>query len=155
MQNGNHDTTIAAFWQPFPLMDGRNAAHAPRSERRKVTLSAPQITAPTPLAATDIYETEDVVVVVMDLPGQDAGSLELSFDAGVLTVRAACGEDHAEGRRYLLTERVAAPVERSFALPDSVDPERIEASFDRGVLTVALHKRAQARPRRIEVKSPS
>jgi HSP20 family protein len=165
MQNGFREPMLSAVWQPFTTMDGLNEmrAHLGQPERRAVTVAVP---APRPAAsaapagragATDVYETKEAVVVTMDLPGHDAGAIELDFHKGVLTIRSAlvAKEDAQAERAYLLSERATGLVERSFRLPDTVDPERIDASFDRGVLTVALHKREEAKPRRIEVKSPA
>lgn len=145
MQNGNgHNTT----WQSFGDV---SALRTPRSKAVQVHHRDPTVTR----AAADLYETDDVVVLVMDLPGHDPSAMELGFERGVLHVRSPCAQRVVDGRNYHLAERASATVERAFEMPASIDPERIDATFEAGVLTVTLHKREESKPRRIEVKVTS
>lgn len=86
--------------------------------------------------AVDIYETEEGLTLLADLPGVTRERLRLDIDGGTLTVE---GEGATAGYR------------RHFALPDGLDLERVGAVLRDGVLTVTLPKAAAARPRRIEV----
>lgn len=106
--------------------------------------------------AADLYETEDAFVLEMELPGFDLDDIELTMERGVLTVsgsRSVQETDGTEGRTYHLRERSVDRFTRSYALPRSVDPDDIDASFAEGVLSVTLPKAPEAKPRRIEVKA--
>lgn len=104
--------------------------------------------------AADVVEADAAVTISIDLPGHAADGIELNLDAGVLTVRserpAPADADAGRARRV---ERRFGTFVRSFALHRDVDPERIEASYDDGVLTITLPKREEAKPRTIPVKA--
>lgn len=100
----------------------------------------------------DIREESDRFVLHADLPGIDPQDVEVLMDKGILTVRGERqGEVGHEGERYSRTERPYGTFHRRFALPDSADPERIEASGRNGVLTITIPKRPETKPRRIQV----
>lgn len=106
--------------------------------------------------AADLFETEDAFVLEMELPGFDLDDIELTMERGVLTVsgsRSVEDTGETEGRTYHLRERSVDRFSRSYALPRSVNPDDIDASFAEGVLAVTLPKAAEAKPRRIEVKA--
>lgn len=92
-------------------------------------------------APVDVYENEQEILVVVDLPGVAAGGVDVSLDGAELTI---------EGRRE---GRSPARLRRTFTVPRSVDPDRIGATMDAGVLTVRLGKRDEVKPRRIAVES--
>jgi HSP20 family molecular chaperone IbpA len=96
----------------------------------------------------DIFETDDRIVVIADLPGVRQDGLELTIDRGVLTIRG-------EVRRLPdapLPEGLPTRFERAFTLPEIIDPEGVDATLEQGVLTLAMTKRREAEPRRIEVR---
>lgn len=99
----------------------------------------------------EVQETDDGYRVTAELPGMDERDVEVSFQDGVLIIR---GEKRSEGQQNdrTVSERFYGRFERRIALGD-VDEEKASASFDRGVLTVALPKaaEAQARARRIPI----
>lgn len=103
--------------------------------------------------ACDIYEDEDSVTLRFELAGVDPKDVDVRFENGVLTVR---GERklEAEDKRenYHRVERSYGTFTRSFSLPGTLDPERIKAESKHGVLAITLPKRAEAKPRAIQVK---
>lgn len=104
--------------------------------------------------ALDVRETEDRYEVTMDLPGLEPGAVSVTFEDGTLTVsgkREFAAEEH--GETYHRIERSFGTFARSVGLPHTADAERIEASFDKGVLTVAVPKVEAAKARTIEVKA--
>jgi HSP20 family protein len=103
--------------------------------------------------AVDVFETEEAFVVRADLPGVDPKNVSLSIEDGYLTLKGekAKGEDsRREGSWYRFERRYGSFV-RSIALPDTVDPENVEATAENGVLTVTLPKREETKPRTIKV----
>jgi HSP20 family protein len=86
--------------------------------------------------------TEDGATITVDMPGVDPADVELTFVAGKLTIAGKRG-DH--------TYRYAV----ALGDPDTIDPDRIEAELDKGVLTVHAHKKPEAKPRKIQLKAGS
>ncbi len=109
----------------------------------------------TPVA--DLYETPEAFVLEMELPGFDLDDIELTMEKGVITVtgerKVEEEKENGVGRTYHLRERSMERFTRSYSLPRSVEPDRVDASFANGVLYVTLPKAAEAKPRRIEVKA--
>ncbi len=103
--------------------------------------------------ACDIYEDEEGVTLRFDLAGVEAGDVDVRFENGVLTLRGERKLEHADRRdRYHRIELAYGTFTRSFALPSTVDAEKIRAEAKNGVLVIALPKRAEAKPRSIQVK---
>jgi HSP20 family protein len=101
---------------------------------------------------TDIYETEAGVTLQVDLPGHDPKAIEVKVEKGVLTIRSErkAPEGAKESARRL--ERGFGVYARSFKLPDTVDASNVEARYENGVLTLALPRKEESKPRVIEVK---
>jgi HSP20 family protein len=106
------------------------------------------------LPPCDVFEDREAVRIIMEVPGVKPEDVKLSLENNMLTIRGEkkqVAEEKADRvHRY---ERSYGVFERSFALPSTVDTDRIEARYDNGVLTVALPKAERARPRQIEVKT--
>jgi HSP20 family protein len=103
--------------------------------------------------ACDIYEDEEGVTLRFDLAGVEVGDVDVRFENGVLTIRGERKLEHADRRdRYHRIELAYGTFTRSFALPGTVDAEKIRAETKNGVLVVALPKRSEAKPRSIQVK---
>jgi HSP20 family protein len=101
----------------------------------------------------DIIEEQDRFVLLADVPGVAASEIEVTMDAGVLTLKGERRDDSAGYRdRAKRLERVSGTFYRRFALPDGVDPERITAQGRNGVLEVSIPKAEKAKPRRIEIQ---
>lgn len=106
--------------------------------------------------AADVAERDDKYEVFIELPGIEEKDIQLKIANGVLVVR---GEKHGEREEvrkdYYLSERTFGTIQRSLRVPDGVDLEQVEASFDNGVLTVTLPKTHEARQpeKRIPIKS--
>jgi len=102
---------------------------------------------------SDVYETEESIVVVADMPGVDDKSVSITLEKNVLTLAGKVEADAPEGYRLALSEYDTGNYERRFALSQSVDREGIEASVKEGILTLTLPKAKEAMPRKIEVKA--
>lgn len=94
----------------------------------------------------DVADGDDAIEISAEMPGIDDKDLDLSVSDGLLTIR---GEKNAESEKkdksYYLSERRYGSFQRSFRLPESVDQDKIQAKFDKGVLSLTLPKRAEAR----------
>ena len=102
--------------------------------------------------AVDIYETDDDGVLVVDLPGCDEGSVDITIEEGVLTVRGTVKPDDLPGLQPASAEYRVGDFERSFTVSELVDVEKVQASVKDGVLRLTLPKAEAAKPKKIEVK---
>nr|WP_147652365.1 Hsp20/alpha crystallin family protein [Vulcaniibacterium gelatinicum] len=102
--------------------------------------------------AVDVKEENDRFVLYADLPGVDPEQIEVSMDKGILTIRGERrSESSNETERYSRIERRYGSFHRRFALPDSADPNGIQARGHNGVLEIVIPKRPETAPRRIQV----
>jgi len=102
----------------------------------------------------DLVESEDDVTVRAELPGVSPKSVTVEVTAGVLKVSGEKAEEREEKRAdFVYSERQFGSFVRTVALPAAVDPDRVEASFKDGVLTVRIAKRPDARPKKITVRN--
>jgi HSP20 family molecular chaperone IbpA len=99
----------------------------------------------------DVWETEEALVVAMEVPGVAREAVEVEVKEDVLRVEARIDPAKYGGLEPVYTEYGVGHWARAFALSDRVDRERIEARLEDGVLTLTLPKTAAARPRRIPV----
>lgn len=143
------DRLFDNFWRGFGMeRSGRRTAE-PQPFGRFMTsfgMAIPDI---------DVVEAEKDYRVVAELPGMGPGDVELSVSGDILTIKGEKKEEKTES--YHLSERRFGSFQRSFPMPQDIDHDRIEARFDKGVLTVTLPKTAEAAARRqkIEIKAGS
>ena len=108
---------------------------------------------PRPMAMPmDAYRKDDSFLLQLDLPGVDPESIELTVEDNVLSVSAnRPAPPQSDGIESVFAERVFGTFTRQVVLGKTLDSERIEASYEGGVLTVAIPVADQVKPRRIEV----
>jgi len=95
--------------------------------------------------AVDIVDKETGYEIAAELPGMEEKDIDVKFANGMLTIRGEKREEKEEKEKdYYLSERRFGSFQRSFAVPEDVDTDKIEASFNNGVLTVLLPKSAAA-----------
>jgi HSP20 family protein len=100
---------------------------------------------------TDIFETDDALTVVMELPGVEKQAIDVSVENDVLRIDARIDFTQYEGLEPLYTEYAVGHFARSFTLSNKIDQQQIGAQLDDGVLTLTLKKSKEALPRRIAV----
>ena len=101
----------------------------------------------------DVTEDNEQVRVLAELPGVKPEDVKIQLENNVLTIRGEKNqEQHSEQSRVQRFERSYGLFERSFAVPSTVDADRISATYENGVLTVSLPKAERAKPRAIEVR---
>lgn len=128
--------SVLIRWDPFGELD-----------RLASWMSGPR----RPAMPMDAYRRGDHFVVHFDLPGVDPDSIDVTVERNVLTVRAE--------RRFVLdhedeafvTERPQGTFTRQLFLGDTLEVDKLEANYDRGVLTITIPVAEEARPRRIEI----
>ena len=102
---------------------------------------------------SDIYELEDQIVIVADVPGASEDSIEVTLEKNVLTLSAFVDQTAPEGYALKLAEYEVGDYQRSFRLSNEIDREKIEATVKDGVLRLFLPKAGEARARKISVKA--
>lgn len=102
--------------------------------------------------AVDVVETSDEIVLTCDLPGVKKDDLDLSISRNVITIKGEKkGEQKKEGAKTFRKETWSGSFQRTLSLPETVDPDKVEASMKEGVLTVKIAKREEVKPRQISV----
>ncbi|MEU1022658.1 Hsp20/alpha crystallin family protein [Streptomyces sp. NPDC005904] len=99
----------------------------------------------------DAYREGDEFVVHFDLPGVDPESIDLDVERHVLNVRAERRSPAREGVEMIAAERPTGSFSRQLFLGDTLDTERIDASYEAGVLTLRIPVAEQAKPRKIQI----
>lgn len=104
--------------------------------------------------AVDLYEEEGNVVAKMQLPGIDAAKLHVSVEDDYLHVSGSREEEKEEkGKRYYYKEIKKGSFERVIALPTAVEKDKVEALYDRGVLTITMQRKEKKESSgKVEVK---
>lgn len=136
--------------------NGRTAPRDPYSLARELLNWDPFFTARPASAfspAFEVKETTDSFVLKADVPGVEERDLDIAVHNGVLTISGSRqAEERKDGESYALYERQYGSFSRSFALADMADGDRIDANLTNGVLTLTIGKKAEAKPRKIEIK---
>lgn len=108
------------------------------------------------LPAMDLVEQDTEILVRIDLPGLDRDDVSVDVRDGVLTVSGERSSDERSERDgYVRVERAVGRFQRQIQLPEGVDPQKIKASFDRGVLELRIPKPKARQPHRIEIAAPA
>ena len=104
------------------------------------------------IPAMDVVETDDHFVLRADLPGMTESDVNIELDDNVLTISGERKSEHEQSREgYYRVERASGSFSRSLTLPEGVDAEGIQASFDNGVLEVRIPKPEQHKPRKVQI----
>ena len=95
--------------------------------------------------AVDVCEREKEYEITAELPGMDSSNVEVKLSDGVLTIKGEKEEQKEEKQKdYHVSERRFGSFQRSFELPEGIDEDKIQASFEKGVLTIKLPKGPEA-----------
>ncbi len=102
--------------------------------------------------AVDIYETEDALVLEADLPNVDLKDIDIRLENQTLTISGERKFEKGEGvNGYHRIERSYGNFLRSFAVPATIETEKVAAEYHNGVLVVSLPKKEAAKPRQVKV----
>lgn len=102
----------------------------------------------------DLADSPEDVTVTLELPGVRPEDVDVRIAGDVLTVRGEKREEKEETRRSVqFTERRYGSFQRCVQMPSTIDPNRVEANFQNGVLTIKVAKRADAQPKSIKIRN--
>jgi HSP20 family protein len=106
------------------------------------------------IPAMDLVETDQDFVLRADLPGLSEDDVNIELEDSVLTISGERKSEHEEGKEgYYRMERASGAFSRTLTLPEGVDPDRVKASFDRGVLEIRIPKPEQRKPRKVTISA--
>jgi HSP20 family protein len=131
---------VVMRYDPFREVDRQIQQLANRMQESSATM------------AMDAYRRGDTVYVNFDLPGVDAGSIELTAEQNTLTVRAERRWTPDGDDQVLAQERPQGTFTRQLMLGEHLDTEHIEAAYEDGVLTLEVPVAPAAKPRKIEIR---
>lgn len=124
-------------WDPFRELE-RMARALPATERF--------------MPSFDVKETPEAYEILADLPGLSEDDVDVSLSGNLLTISGKREqEEKKQDDTWYTVERSYGSFSRSFTLPEDIDEEHCDASFENGVLTVRLHKSEEEQPRRIKL----
>lgn len=99
----------------------------------------------------DLYQTNDNIVAVVEVPGMRKEEIEISLHNGMLTIGGDRQSHSSEGENVERTERFSGKFRRSISLPARVDSGKVTATYKDGILVVTLPKAEEAKPKKVEV----
>ena len=100
----------------------------------------------------DVYEDEHNIILKLEVPGIEQKDLDIRLENNTLTVRGERKfEKEEKQENFHRIERRYGSFERAFKLPNTVDAEKVNANYDNGVLKITLAKKAEAKPKQIQV----
>ncbi|MGJ8455779.1 Hsp20/alpha crystallin family protein [Pseudothermotoga sp. U03pept] len=101
----------------------------------------------------DVYETNDSVVIEVEVPGMDKKDFEVKVEDGLLRISGEKKlEREKENRNYKVVERCYGKFERTLSLPEYVEADKVKAKYEDGVLTITLPKKEDKKAKVVDVK---
>jgi HSP20 family protein len=148
---------MRAFGFPFPgAPDPFRELRRLQEEMGRLMGAAPAPTggavAQASFPAVNVYAGRDGVAVVAELPGVEPGDLEVHAHRDTLTIRGSRRPPTEDAQAYHRRERRGGAFTRTVQLPYRVDPDRVEAQLENGVLRLSLGRPEEDKPRRIEIR---
>ena len=148
--------TLLTRWDPFrefsTVQDRMNRMN--RFFRESYSPEGPEeaLTTTSFAPPVDIYEDEHNITLKIDVPGIDENDIDVRIENNTLTLHGERKiEKEEKEENFRRVERQYGSFTRSFTLPSSVDPGQVSAHYDKGVLTINLTKKAEAKPKQIKV----
>jgi HSP20 family protein len=131
------------------MADNQEMQVQPKKEVERAEESTRPMRAFTPSA--DIFETEQMLTVVLEMPGVNKDNVDINVENGMLNIDGRIDFGKYDGLRPVYSEYNVGPYRRSFRLSNQVDQSWITAEMQDGVITLTLPKAEKAKPRRVQV----
>jgi HSP20 family protein len=115
-----------------------------------------ELSASTWAPAVDIFETESELMMTVEVPGIDEKDIEIKIEDNTLTLKGERKfEKETKEENYHRIERSYGSFYRAFTLPNSIDPDKIQAEHENGVLKITMAKRQELKPRKVKILKPA
>lgn len=146
--------TLLTRWEPMrELVNLQERMNRLFTDQFNPVASQEALTAGSFVPPVDVYEGEKDIRLKMEVPGIDEKDIDIRLENNLLTVHGERKlESETKEENYHRIERNYGSFTRSFTLPPTVNPEDVKAAYSKGVLTITLTKRAEARPKTIKVE---
>src|SRR5438477_13020611 len=148
--------TLLTRWEPFrefsTMQDRMNRMN--RLFRESYSPEGPEeaLTTTNFAPPVDIYEDEHNITLKIEVPGIDEKDIDVRIENNMLTVHGERKfEKEEKEENFRRIERQYGAFTRSFTLPSTVNPEQVQAHYDKGILKIQLAKKAEAKPKQIKV----
>jgi len=143
--------TMITRWDPFrefvTLQDRMNRLFRDTQGGQEEALTTTTFAPP-----VDVYEDEHNIMLKIEVPGIDEKDIDVRIENNTLTVHGERKfEKEEKEENYRRVERQYGSFTRTFTLPTTVDSDKVEADYDKGVLKIKLAKKAEAKPKQIKV----
>jgi HSP20 family protein len=147
--------TVLTRWDPFrefsTLQDRMNRLFRDSYGEREEALTTSSF-AP----AVDVYEDDHNLTLKIEVPGIDEKDIDVRVENNVLSVHGERKfEKEEKEENFRRVERQYGSFTRSFTLPNTVDTDRVQANYEKGILKIQLAKKAEAKPKQIKVNVSS
>jgi HSP20 family protein len=145
--------TLLTRWEPIRELAGlQDRMNRLFSDSFSAVTSQESLAAGSFVPPVDVYEDEQGIRLKMEVPGIDEKDIDIRLENNLLTVRGERKlEKETKEENYHRIERSYGSFTRSFSLPNTVNTDEVKAAYGKGVLTISLGKRAEARPKQIKV----
>lgn len=104
------------------------------------------------IPSVDVFEDEKAFYVEAELPGYSHEDVNINVEKHVLHISSEKGNAKKDNKKYLIRERSFIKFDRSFTLPENINEEAIEATFENGILTITLPKLPLEQPKKIQIQ---
>ena len=142
--------TVITRWDPFrefSTLQNRMNRLFRESQASEEALTTSNFAPP-----VDVYEDEQNVTLKIEVPGLEEKDIDVRIENNVLTVHGERKfEKEEKEENFRRVERQYGSFTRIFTLPTTVDSEKVSANYDKGILKIALPKKAEAKPKQIKV----
>jgi len=145
--------TMITRWDPFrEMMSLSDRMNRLFQENNLPTARGEEALGTSFMPPVDVYEDEHGITLKMEVPGIDEKDIDIRLENNTLSIRGERKfEKEEKEENFQRIERRYGTFTRTFTLPATVDTENVQADYDRGVLSIRLSKRAEARPKQIKV----
>lgn len=104
--------------------------------------------------AVNVWQGDDRIVLSADLPGFEPDDIDITVTRNAVTLRGGSTDvELQEGQEWHRRERSAEAFERTIELPFEVDPDKTDAGYEKGVLTLELHRPEEHKPKKVQIKA--
>lgn len=140
-------------WDPFrDLLSLQQSMNRLLEDRLHRSPASEESLTGTTLPPVDIYENEDELVLEADAPGLQLSDIDIQVENNTLTIRSERkAPQSVDEAKFHRVERTYGSFARTFALPNTIDSEKIAADYNNGVLRVRMAKREESKPKQIRV----
>lgn len=144
--------TVLTRWDPFRELSGLQDRMNRLFNEQFGAMTSEQPLTGAFVPPVDVYEDEQSVQLRIEVPGMDEKDIDIRMENNTLTIRGERKfEKEEKEENFHRIERRYGSFTRSFTLPSTVNPEDVNADYDKGVLKIRLAKRAEAKPKQIKV----